>query len=460
MDKQSSPPTELERLALEAMARYRMFERGDRVIVALSGGADSVALLSFLQEQAACPLRLSAWHLHHGIRGEEADRDAAFCQALCRGRGVPLTLACADIPALSRQRGQSLELCAREERYRLLQAEAARQGAKIATAHTLSDAAETLLFHLCRGAGLEGLCGIPPVRGRICRPLLGCTRAQIEAYCAAHGLAYVTDSTNHSTAYARNRLRLRVLPELEALNPGLLPTLSRVMENLSEDRDYLQAEAAALRARASRGEAGLDAALLAAAPAALRRRVLRQLLEEADAAIDSQKIGLCERCCAAGSGAVTLHPGLRLAVRGGALRLEREAPAAPPLTGELPVTWGELYQLGGKNIQITLLDRGQYEQFAKSEKNGLKNGLDYDKIEGKAVLRARRPGDAIALAGRSGTKTLKKLLNEAKVPPAARGQLLLLCDARGPVWLEGFGAAQRVAPGPATQRFLLVRLQR
>lgn len=449
-------PAGLEGKALATLARYRMVQPEERVLVALSGGADSVALLSFLQGQTAVPLTLYALHLHHGIRGEEADRDAAFCQAFCCSRGVPLTLLRADIPTLARQRGQSVELCAREERYRLLEAEADRLGAKIATAHTLSDAAETLLLNLARGTGLQGLCGIPPVRGRIIRPLLGCTRQEVEAYCAAQGLAYVTDSTNRSEAYSRNRLRLRVLPELAALNPGLLPALARTMEHLQDDQQYLTQQAAALRARAARGER-LDAALLAAAPPALRRRVLLALLEEADAAVDSRKVALCEDCCVAGSGAVTLHPGLRFAVGGGLAGLERAEALPPPSAELLPVAPGGSYRLSGKNIQITLLGREQYEHFAKSAKNGLKNQLDYDKIKGKVILRTRRPGDAIALPGRGGTKTLKKLLNEARVPLPQRGRLLLLCDEQGPCWLEGFGPAVRVQAGAYTQRFLFVQ---
>ena len=197
----------------------RLLENGDTVIVALSGGADSVTLLHILNSiKELYNLTLRAAHLNHGIRGEEADRDEDFVRKLCESMGVPLDVRREDIPAIAKESGKSEELCGREVRYAFFDALCEQYGAKIATAHNRDDHAETVLWNLVRGAGLSGLCGIPVRRGGIIRPLLGCSRAQIEAYCAENQLAYVTDSTNLTAAYTRNRIRLEVMPILRQLN--------------------------------------------------------------------------------------------------------------------------------------------------------------------------------------------------------------------------------------------------
>ncbi|KAA3379260.1 tRNA lysidine(34) synthetase TilS [Akkermansia muciniphila] len=169
-----------------------MLKKGDSVLVCLSGGADSVSLLSVLRQLSGpWALTLYACHLNHCLRGEEARRDEDFVRALCKEWGVPLTVGREDVGKFAKESGRSVEEAAREVRYALFAKEAGRLGAKIATAHTLSDDVETVLFHVTRGTGLSGLCGIPPVRGNIIRPLLCCTRREVEAYLAEEGLSYV-----------------------------------------------------------------------------------------------------------------------------------------------------------------------------------------------------------------------------------------------------------------------------
>ena len=199
-----------------------MLEDGEPVLVALSGGADSVALLRALQA-LAYPVR--AFHLNHCLRGAESDRDEAFCRALCAGLGVPLTVERIDVAA-ARAAGEGIEAAARRIRYARLTA--AAQGAKIATAHTADDNLETMLFHLVRGTGPKGLAGIPPVRGQVIRPLLGVTRAAVEAYLHALGQDYVTDSTNADDAYTRNRIRHEVVPVLRQINPAVSGAAARL----------------------------------------------------------------------------------------------------------------------------------------------------------------------------------------------------------------------------------------
>ena len=201
----------MNRKARATIEEFSMLRQGDTVTAAVSGGADSVALLDFLCSLTDLRLTVRACHLNHCLRGEESDRDEQLVRTMCEQYGIPLDLRRVEVKALARERGVSIEVAAREARYAFFDELAEKYRCKIATAHTLSDAAETVLLNLARGTGIAGLCGIPPVRGAVVRPLIGCTRRETEDYCAAHGLCYVTDSTNLTDRYTRNHIRHNVL---------------------------------------------------------------------------------------------------------------------------------------------------------------------------------------------------------------------------------------------------------
>ena len=195
--------------------RFSMLPPG-RVTVCLSGGADSVALLRVLLElRERYALTVAAVHVHHGIRGDEASRDERFCRALCERLDVPLTVRRADVPALARASGDSLELAARKARYAAFEALRAQCGGVFATAHTLNDNAETVVHAFLRSRAPSSLCGIPPVRGFFVRPLLERTRAEVEDYLASLGQPFVTDATNADERYTRNFIRHTLLPLMQ-----------------------------------------------------------------------------------------------------------------------------------------------------------------------------------------------------------------------------------------------------
>lgn len=220
-----------------ALAEYKMIEKGDAVVAALSGGADSVSLLYALTELSAeLGITVSACHVNHHLRGEESDADMRFCVELCERLGVELRVLEADVASMQ-QKHESLEECARRVRYDFF-AEVSC-GKKLATAHNSNDCAETVLLNLMRGTGLKGLCGVPPVRGNIIRPLILCTRREVEEYCSARGLTWVTDKTNLSTDYTRNRIRHIILPEMLKINGSLFGTMNRMEQSLREDSDFL-----------------------------------------------------------------------------------------------------------------------------------------------------------------------------------------------------------------------------
>ena len=225
--------TPLEQKALLALRQYSLFTQGDRIAVGVSGGADSVALLRFLAVlREEYRWELIVCHIHHGLRGAEADRDEQFVRELAGQLGLPYAVRHIDAAAMALENHLSVEEAGRNARYAFF-AETAGEGGRIATAHTLDDTIETVLMNLIRGTGLHGLCGIPRIRGNIVRPLLDVTRAEVEEYLALLGQPYCTDSTNLSDDYTRNRVRHDILPRLRELNPNFTGSMARMLPQLA-----------------------------------------------------------------------------------------------------------------------------------------------------------------------------------------------------------------------------------
>ncbi|MCI8497643.1 MAG: tRNA lysidine(34) synthetase TilS [Clostridiales bacterium] len=265
----------MRKRVVETIVQYGMVKKGDCVLVGLSGGADSTSLLHVLcSMREEWKITVSAAHLNHCLRGEESDRDEAFCRKLCEQIGVSLTVERADVAKAAKRSGESVEQCGRRLRYALFERESLKNGARIATAHTLSDSVETVLLHLTRGTGLKGLCGIPPVRGNIIRPLIECTRADVERYAADQGLSFVEDSSNRSRDYARNRVRLDVVPVLETLNPSLAQSVSRMMRQARQDEQCLAGLAEEALRKAARQDGYSVSELLNCPDAVLTRAVI------------------------------------------------------------------------------------------------------------------------------------------------------------------------------------------
>lgn len=424
-----------EALLRRTLERHRMLDHSTGVLVALSGGGDSVALLHLLlpicRERG---LPVVAFHLNHLLRGAESERDEQFVRALCERLSVPLVVRRAEIAALAKERGISIELAAREERYRLLRSCAAEQAlSQIATAHTASDNLETVLFHLARGSGLDGLCGIPPVRGPLIRPLIAHTGESLRAYLRAHSLPFVEDSTNALPLYTRNRLRQNVIAPLREELPHAEETAARACELLRRDAACLQQlsqqllQAAAPDGRARR-------AALTAAPDAVLSRALRTLAE------DSLGVSLSSRHTEALLSLLREgKTGDRLQLPGGvallthhALLFERTG-AAEPFFSQL-LTPGAHILPGGT---LTLREAGE-------KLNSLFNPdlLDCATIIGNLVVRERLPGDRVELPnGRS--RLLKKLLIDRKIDRDRRRLIPVVCDDAGPIWTPLTGASSR-----------------
>ncbi len=267
-----------------AIAEYDMMSGAERVCAALSGGADSVSLLLALRElQDELGAEICACHLNHGLRGEESDGDERFCRDLFERLNVPFYSEKIDVSA-DVSKHESLEEAARRMRYEFF-GRALRHfgGAVLATAHNANDNAETVLLNLTRGTALKGLCGIPPVRTfgngefKVIRPLIGCTRAEIEDYLRVKSQNFVTDKTNLSEDYTRNRIRMRILPELAEINPSIVGTIGRMTEKLRADSDFLDS-LAEKALRETRDGRGWNALKLSEQPMPVKSRAVRQIL--------------------------------------------------------------------------------------------------------------------------------------------------------------------------------------
>lgn len=439
---------ELTGRARAFLARQAMLRQGDTVIVALSGGADSMALFHFLfLESRRLSLRLLAAHVNHGLRGARADADEAFVRAQCAARGVPLFVRRLSPPA------SAGEDWARRQRYAFFDGLAAAEKAKVATAHTADDQAETVLLRLARGASARGAAGIPPVRGPYVRPLLEVTRAQVLAYLAAEGVPHVEDETNAGDAYARNRARHQVLPALESLHPGAGAALARFAGDMREVADYLDGQAAALLRRCGGEDGVYDAALLRAAPPAVCKAALRGLL---CAEAGGEKAALTGRLYAlleAGGGALDVGACVFRLCQG---QLRAEPASVEEQTWELPFAPGVWPLPGGFQLQVRVLEAQNWENLEKDAEKGLNFAGDYARIYEHTHFRTRRPGDRFARAGRGVEKPLRKWYSEEKIPPARRAALPVLARGSTVLWSAAFGFAQEARATARTKTAVVI----
>ncbi|MBQ9727572.1 MAG: tRNA lysidine(34) synthetase TilS [Kiritimatiellae bacterium] len=492
-------PRPLARALLGAGEAARLARGETPLLVALSGGADSVSLLRALVRVRAArgakpPYGLSAAHFNHGIRGAEADADEAFCVALCDSLGVPFAVGRGDVPAEAATTGESHEMAARRLRRDFLVNAAALEGAEaIALAHTLDDQLELFLLRLARGAGLRGLAGMPPVadaglrpdvlrgtpadraprrpvRLRLVRPFLSLRHADLVAFLRAEGLDWREDSTNAGDAPLRNRIRHHAVPALlGACGAGLPATLDRTLSLLREDADLLDALAAA-----EPWAPGDPAAALAAGPAPVARRRVARALYDAGADPESVSLAAVERVRALAAsgrnGSVPLGGALEARLAYGSLSFQTRAATPAPETAGTPFVFPAAAALPARGARpdpegrlvvrradaVRRPARGNFvgRPVSASVRAGALDGR-------RVVLRPWRAGDRIAAAGGRGTRKLSDVFTDAKLPRDMRARVLVLADAdSGAVlWLPGHGVARELAvrPGDAVLSIALVR---
>ena len=433
------------------------------VLVAYSGGADSAALLALMN--AYCRehgLSCTAVHVHHGIRGSEADRDADACAAFCRERGIPMILVHRDVPAYAEAHHIGIEEAARTLRYAAFdEILAAHKDTVLATAHSADDQLETVLHHLLRGSGIDGLCGIPPVRGSLIRPLLAVSAADIREFCRASSLPFVEDSTNADTAYTRNYIRAEIVPRLRQITPSPEDAAARMCALLREDAAYLdQAAIDALRDYANASLAPED--YLKDLPDALLSRAIIHLYEnetgKAENLTSSHIAAVMALVRRGGRGKITLPGGRSARLACGMLDFRPEPiyPDAPPEGFSVALSLGEtLFPEFGFGIRIEEKDTPPTDDDPPKNINiyslFIWYSFPYDTIQGKVHMRFLHPGDRICRGGMS--RQVRKLFNQYNVSPESRIRCPILCDDAGILWIPHLGG--RDCPAAESGNYLV-----
>ncbi len=421
------------------------------VLCALSGGADSVVLLHFLHwylpERG---IRLAAAHLHHGIRGAAADADEAFCRRLCTELQISFYSRRLDIPAMAKEAGLGLEECARKERYAFLEeVRSGLPGALIATAHNATDHLETVLFHLARGCGASGLCGIAPLRdGSVIRPLLCCTAKEVRDFAKEEKISYVTDETNSDTAYTRNFIREKLVPAMRQINPQCETAALRMSDLLREDLAYLEAAAAGLLSP----DGSLFAPSAAAAPGALLSRCILNMYRQYagyEKTLGAVHLAHCMALIHGGRpGRISLPGHAALFFQGERIWVGPEPACTPTaISDEVPISVGDAVLFGPFLVKVSK-ERAEIVSPDQNIYNlAIYGTLDFDKINNSLYIRARRTGDVYFTGGMH--KKIKKLFGAMKIPSHLRDSYPLLCDEEGILWVPGLRPRDGCAGAPA-----------
>ncbi|MEN8615134.1 tRNA lysidine(34) synthetase TilS [Dehalogenimonas sp. THU2] len=464
-----------EKKIIDLILRRELLSRGDRVVVAVSGGADSVSLLHTLHNNSTeLDINLHVAHLDHGLRGIESDADAEFVRDLAGRLGLPSTIEKRDVQGYRQEHRLTLEEAAREVRYAFLAEVAGNIGAVSgAVAHTRSDHVETVLLHLLRGSGLSGLVGLKEASIlrykrvgplRIIRPLIGVTRAEVEAYCREAGIDFRTDATNESLTPTRNRIRRKLLPDIrEDFNPRIEDALVRLSRLAADDLDFIEVEARRVVSELARVECDvdiIDKTAFSGTHPALQRGALRLMLLKALGGPKDIEAVHIEDMLDLASGeagrAIDLPGGLVFASGYRELYLGRDLSGLipfPPLDGEYKLNILGVTEIPGWKITASIVDslddlpECHGDQFAMA-------GIDLDMAGDDLTVRTRRPGDAFQPMGMDCPKKLKDFFIDSKVPRPWRDRVPIVVNPRQIVWVAGYRLDERVRVTTATRRVL------
>lgn len=444
---------------LKTIFADNMIQNYDTIIVGVSGGADSMCLLHFLfSNREMLKINVIAAHVNHCLRGSEADRDEAFVRNFCKQNDIKFELLKIDVASEAKRRLQGTEECGRNIRYDFFDKLSQKYGAKIATAHTASDNAETILFNLTRGAGLNGMCGIKHIRGNIIRPLINMTREDIEKYCYLNGINYMTDSTNLEDEYTRNVIRHNVIPVLKQINNGFEQSVSRLSNMLQADNNYITNQAMDFIEK-NITDKGIPAEKMKEQDISVLSRIIYICTEEKNCFCTEQKhIDLIIKAVENGVGEVNLPQGITAVISQNYFRIIKRQTGKIENVSE-KISGKDVISILGKKYSFLSLSRKEYEENRKFNKLLFNNCLDYDIISSNTVLRNKIAGDVFRQRGRGVSKPLKKLFNESKIPRENRMQLALIADDRI-LWVEGFGVADFAAVTDKTERVLYVQVEK
>lgn len=465
-----------EEIVREELERFNqlhpMFDRGNRIIVAVSGGADSVCLLELLYElREKWELSLYVLHVHHGIRGEEADRDAAFVEELAKKRGLPFRIVRVNVPEEAGRRGCSEEETGRCLRYEALERYCQEvEGDRIAVAHHQDDQAETVLFHLFRGSGPRGLCGIPIRRDLIIRPLLFASHADIREYLWEKGIPWCQDTTNQEMVYSRNRIRHQILAlAQEHINPGAGRHIAEAAEKLAAWRSYIEKEGRQAYTRTVTRKDGrpfLEAEAFAREDPVIQSEILREIFSELiTGARDVGQIHYEQI-----KDLLTASAGKQLDLPGGVcaekqydgvcfrMREEREGEEPVCLVCQIPsqhiversgVLWQFVLEVKDRNDLVEEIPQKDYTKL-----------FDYDMIKGSLMIRGPQGDDYFVMDETGRKKRLNRYYIDRKIPRSERPAQLVVAEGNHVLWALPDRISETYKITDNTKRVLVITKER
>ena len=449
--------------AWNAIRTWHMIQPQDRVLVGVSGGADSVCLFMVLLEfQKQMTFEIKVVHVEHGIRGEESLRDERYVRELCEKYQVEYECVSCDIPAMAKEKKISIEEAGRNARYEAFDRIGEKWRAnRIAVAHNQNDQAETILWNLARGSGLDGAAGIRPVRGKIIRPLLECSRTEIEAFLKKKNIQWCEDGTNDELDYTRNIIRNRLLPEMkEQLNTRVITHLAEFgteMRRTEEFLDILVKEACQKMAVIKDGKAQLEVTCLEQEAELLQERILRRCLKEAGCGLkDLQRehIQSMKELMHMQSGKKIQLPCGWVAERVFdtlVIQKKEEDRILPELQLRIP---GETRTEHGSFFTRIISNENQPIEQKKYTK-----WLDYDRIIKYPCIRTRKTGDYIVINSKGDRKKINRCMIDEKIPADRRNQVPLIAVEDEILWIIGSRISERYKITPCTRMVLALTYQ-
>lgn len=437
---------------IEFAKKYDMLQPDMTIIAGLSGGADSVCLTAVLNELSkTIGFAVEAVHVNHKLRGEESMRDQLFCTKLCDMLCIPLTVISCDVNEYALKNKLSTEEAARILRYNAFSE--ISKGKLIATAHNADDNLETVIHNLTRGTAVKGLSGIPPVRDNIIRPMLTVTRREIEAFLAERSLDYVVDSTNLSNDYTRNKIRHNVIPMLSEINSSVVKTSIGSISAIRLENDFINCEAEKAYKQCFNDNSFTG---LRVYHKAVRHRCIAKLLSNNFLSYSYERLEQIDKLLFS-DGKINISGDLYIVSRGNKLSLIKIDKKTDFKKKEIPLKIGKNMIFEHKFLLAEVIDAADNNKIININNMFANYYLDYDKIIGSAVIRERKNGDKIQLAGRNFTSSVKKLINE-KISPEDKPFLHFIEDEKGTVFAEKLGISQRAAPDELTRRILRITI--
>ena len=455
--------------------QYHMIEKGDRIVLGVSGGADSISLFFVMLELSEkYNIKIVVVHVNHGIRGEEARQDEEYVQKLCKERGIDFECVHVKVKELAKQQKLSEEEVGRKVRYEAFDQAAKKYNCnKIAVAHNQNDVSETVLLNLFRGSGLKGLVGIEPIRGNVIRPLLCVERSEIEEYLLERNIEYHNDATNFETNYTRNKIRLKVLPYVEAeVNERASEHIAKSAGILSQASSFIDMEACKLYNQCVKEEEGvfeIELESFEKGHLILQKEVVRKVLfaiAKKQKDIEMSHVDSVLELIEKGAGKrvdlpyhmEAIHYYNKMVLRKKNLINEGkilEIEAVIPGSVRIPDT---NMQLSFELITVSEDNRSELEKMYSVKKNDYTKWFDYDKIRNTVLARYRKTGDFFECNSTGNRKKIKDFFIDQKVPAEKRERILLLADGNHIIWVIGFRISEYYKVNSGTRRILKVKV--